>query len=144
MFATFTTTGSGLSATHTACSRSARARRRTTIACSSRSFGERSIRSPRCSSTAGSALRPVEPASASVVARIPSRRMSSSGLAATNALSPRPTQKTKQDGNPSRRMPRIAAGSWSAGAWTCTSRASTTLSSAPARMRSTPRATAPS
>ena len=35
----------------------------------------------------------VEPASASVVARIPSRRMSSSGLAATNAPSPRPTQK---------------------------------------------------
>ena len=40
--------------------------RRVTIACSSRSLSERSSCSPRWSSTAGSALRRVEPASASV------------------------------------------------------------------------------
>ena len=106
--------------------------RRVTIACSSRSLAERSRRSPRWSSTAGSALRRVEPASASVAARSPSRRISSSGEAATNAASPRPAQTRWQDGNASRRTPRTAAGSWSTGAWTWTSRARTILSSSPA------------
>ena len=85
MFAIRTITGSSAAVTQTLCGRSARAMRRATIACSSRSLAERSSCSPRWSSTAGSALRRVEPASASVAARMPSRRTSSSGLAATNA-----------------------------------------------------------
>ena len=144
MLAIRATTGSSAAVTHTLTGRSARTMRRVTIACSSRSLSERSSCSPRWSSTAGSALRRVEPASASVPARRPSRRTSSSGLAATNALSPRPAQKVKHDGNASRSTPSTAAGSCARGAWTCTSRARTILSSAPARMRSTARATADS
>jgi hypothetical protein len=53
--------------------------RRTTIACSSRSLPDAAACSPRWSSTAGSALRRVEPASASVAARIPSRRIEQLG-----------------------------------------------------------------
>ena len=98
MLAILTTSGSSAAVTQTACGRSARAMRRVTIACSSRSLVERSSCSPRWSSTAGSALRRVEPASASVAARRPSRRTSSSGLAATNAASPRPAQKRWQAG----------------------------------------------
>ena len=131
MFAIFTITGSSAAATHRLCGRSARSMRRATIACSARSLSERSSCSPRWSSTDGSALRRVEPASASVLARMPSRRMSSSGLAATNAASPRPAQKQKQDGNPSRSTPKTAATSCATGAWTWTSRASTIFSSAP-------------
>ena len=66
MLATLTSAGSSGAATQTACGRSARAIRRTTIACSSRSLSQRSSCSPRWSSTAGSALRRVEPASATV------------------------------------------------------------------------------
>ena len=43
---------------------------------------------------------------------MPSRRTSSSGEAATNALSPRPAQKTKQEPNAERRTPKTAAASW--------------------------------
>ena len=68
-----------------------------TIACSSRSLSERSSCSPRWSSTAGSAERRVEPASATVWARRPSRRTSSSGEAADEGASPRPAAKTKQE-----------------------------------------------
>ena len=71
MFATRTITGSSGAATQTLCGRSARAIRRVTIACSSRSLAERSSCSPRWSSTAGSAERRVEPASATVDARRP-------------------------------------------------------------------------
>ena len=85
MFAIFTITGSSAAATHRLCGRSARSMRRATIACSARSLSERSSCSPRWSSTEGSALRRADPASARVLARIPSRRISSSGLAATNA-----------------------------------------------------------
>ena len=74
----------------------------------------------------------VEPASATVLARWPSRRTSSSGLAPRNVASPRPTANTKQDGNASRSTPSTAAGSWRSGACTSTSRASTTFSSSPA------------
>ena len=105
MFAIRTITGSGAVVTHTLCGRSARSIRRATISCSPRSLSERSSCSPRWSSTDGSALRRVEPASASVLARIPSRRISSSGLAATNVSSPRPAQKQKHAGKPSRRTP---------------------------------------
>ena len=91
MFAIRTSTGSGACVTHTACGRSACAMRRVTIACSSRSLSLRSSASPRWSSTAGSALRRVEPASATVDARSPSRRTSSSGVAPRKAASPRPT-----------------------------------------------------
>ena len=80
-----------------------------TIACSSRSLAERSSCSPRWSSTAGSALRRVEPASASVPARSPSRRTSSSGLAARKVDAPRPTAKTWHCGKASRSTPRTAA-----------------------------------
>ena len=62
--------------------------------------------SPRWSSTAGSALRRVEPASATVATPAPRRRTSSSGLAPRNAASGVPTQKQKQDGNSSRRAPK--------------------------------------
>ena len=61
MFATLTISGSSLTVTQTACGRRARAMRRTTIACSSRSLSERISCSPRWSSTAGSAERRVEP-----------------------------------------------------------------------------------
>ena len=94
MFATLTIAGSSGAATQTACGRSARAIRRVTISCSSRSLSERMSCSPRWSSTAGSADRRVEPASATVDARRPSRRTSSSGEAAMNAASPRPAQNT--------------------------------------------------
>ena len=94
MFATRTSAGSGAAVTHTECGRSARAIRRTTIAFSSRSLSLWSSCSPRWSSTAGSALRREEPASATVLARWPSRRTSSSGLAAMNVASPRPTANT--------------------------------------------------
>ncbi len=86
MFAIFASTGSSAGVTHTLSGCSARTMRRTTIACSSRSFAERSSCSPRWSSTAGSALRRVEPASASVPVRRPSRRTSSSGLAADEGV----------------------------------------------------------
>ena len=115
MFAIFTTTGSSAAVTQTLCGRSARTMRRLTIACSSRSLSERRSCSPRWSSTAGSALRRVEPASASVPARSPSRRTSSSGLAAMNAPSPRAAQKTWHDGNASRRTPSSAGASCGAG-----------------------------
>ena len=110
-----------------ACARSAGPRSRA-LRGSSRS---RSSCSPRWASTAGSALRRVEPASASVLTRWPSRRSSSSGLAATSVASPRPTQKEKQDGNSARSTPNTAAGSYGIGAWTSTSRASTIFSSFP-------------
>ena len=90
-------TGDGVASgavTHTLWGRSARAMRRATIACSSRSLSERSSCSPRCASTAGSALRRVDPASATVLARRPARRTRSSGLAAMNAASPVPAAKT--------------------------------------------------
>ena len=144
MLATLTTVGSSGAVTQTACGRSARAIRRATIACSSRSLAEPSSCSPRWSSTAGSAERRIEPASATVEVRSPSRRTSSSGEAATNALSPRPAQNTKQEPKAARSTPNVAAASCGAGAWTATSRASTIFSSAPARMRSTARATASS
>ena len=69
MFATLTIVGSSGAVTQTACGRSARAIRRATIACSSRSLAEPSSCSPRWSSTAGSAERRIEPASATVCAR---------------------------------------------------------------------------
>ena len=53
----------------------------------------------------------MEPASATVEARSPSRRTSSSGEAPTKAASPRPAQYTKQDEKPARRTPKTAAAS---------------------------------
>ena len=88
MFATRMIAGSSGAVTHTLCGRSARTMRRATMACSSRSLSERSSCSPRWASTAGSAERRVEPASATVEARRPSRRTSSSGEAPTNAAPP--------------------------------------------------------
>jgi len=85
-----------------------------------------------------------DPASAIVLTRWPSLRTNSSGLAATRAPSPSPTQNTKQEGNSSRRTPNTAAASYSRGAWTCTSRASTIFSIFPAAISSTARATAAS
>ena len=91
MLATLTRPGSGAASTQTAWLRSARSIRRTTISCSRRSLAERRSCSPRWSSTAGSALRRVEPASATVAAPAPVRRTSSSGLAPRKAASGEPT-----------------------------------------------------
>ena len=84
-------TGSSALATHRLTGSSVRSIRLVTMACSSRSFVLWSSLSPRWSSTAGSALRLVVPARATVCARCPSRRTSSSGLAPTNASSGVPT-----------------------------------------------------
>ena len=78
--------------TQTLTGSSVRSIRCATIACSARFFALVRSCSPRWSSTAGSALRRVVPASATVCARAPSRRTSSSGLAPTNAASGVPTQ----------------------------------------------------
>ena len=142
MFATLISTGSGSASTQTECGRSVRAIRRATIACSSRFLALCISCSPRWSSTAGSALRRVEPASATHATPAPRRRTRSSGLAPRNAASGDPQQKQKQDGNSSRRAPNVAAGSCADGASTITSRASTTFSSSPPRIRSTAAATA--
>ena len=87
---TFTSTGRSATVTHTLTGSSVRSIRRATIACSARFFALVRSCSPRWSSTAGSALRRVVPASATVCARAPSRRTSSSGLAPTNARLRRP------------------------------------------------------
>jgi hypothetical protein len=94
MFSIRTTVGSSAAVTHSELGSSARTIRRVTMSCSERFLSERRSCSPRWSSTAGSADRRVEPASASVPARRPSRRTRSSGLAATKAASPRPAAKT--------------------------------------------------
>ena len=88
----------------------ARSIRRATISCSARSFAERSSCSPRWSSTAGSALRRVDPASATVAAPAPLRRTNSSGLAPRNAPSGEPQQKQKQDGKAARSAPKTGRG----------------------------------
>src|SRR5207247_1422791 len=77
---------------------------------------ERRSCSPKWSSTAGSALRRVEPASAIVAAPAPLLRTRSSGLAPMNAPSGEPQQKQKQDGKASRMTPKRDAGSWAEGA----------------------------
>jgi hypothetical protein len=105
MFATLTSSGSRAASTHTACGRSVRSILRATISCSFRSFALRTSCSPRWSSTAGSALRRIEPARAAVAATAPFRRTSNSGLAPMNAASRVPTQKQKQDGKSSRSAP---------------------------------------
>ena len=144
MLATLTTSGSGAVSTQTACGRSLRTMRSATIRCSRRFLSLRSSCSPRWSSTAGSELRRVEPARATVEAPAPERRISSSGLAPRKAASGVPRQKQKQDGNCSRRAPKIAAGSWAAAASTVTSRASTTLLISPLSIRSVADSTAAS
>ena len=112
--------------------------------CSRRSLSLRSSCSPRWSSTAGSELRRVEPARATVETLAPERRTSSSGLAPMKAASGVPTQKQKQAGNCSRMAPKRAAGSWAAPALTTTSRASTTLLISPASIRAVAAPTAAS
>ena len=144
MLATLTISGSGAASTQTACGRRARTMRSETIRCSRRSLSLRSSCSPRWSSTAGSELRRVEPARATVETLAPERRTSSSGLAPMNAASGVPTQKQKQAGNCSRMAPKSAAGSWAAPAPTTTSRASTTLLISPASIRVVAAATAAS
>ena len=67
MFATFTMAGSSAAATQIDRGSRERSIVPTTIRCSSRSFGLCSSRSPRWSSTAGSALRRADPASATVL-----------------------------------------------------------------------------
>ncbi len=110
--------------------------RSATIACSRRSLSLRSSCSPRWSSTAGSELRRVEPARATVETLAPERRSSSSGLAPMKAASGVPQQKQKQEENCSRIAPKTAAGSWAAPAVTSTSRASTIFDISPAPIRS--------
>ena len=89
MFATLTISGSAAASTQTACGRRARTIRSATIRCSRRSLSLRSSCSPRWSSTAGSELRRVEPARATVETLAPERRTSSSGLAPMKAASGR-------------------------------------------------------
>ena len=144
MLATLTTSGSSAVCTQTACGRSLRTIRSATIRCSRRFLSLRSSCSPRWSSTAGSELRRVEPASATVEAPAPERRISSSGLAPMNDASGVPTQKQKQDGNCSRRAPKIAAALCAFAPSTVTSRASTTLLISPAPIRSVAASTAAS
>ena len=111
--------------------------------CSSRSLSERSSCSPRWSSTAGSAERRVEPASATVEARRPSRRTSSSGEAATNAASPRAGAEHVAGARTppaARRTPRRRRAAPARGR-PPRARARSSRTS-PARMRSTARATA--
>ena len=144
MLATLTTSGSAAASTQTACGRRVRTMRSATIRCSRRFLSLRSSCSPRWSSTAGSELRRVEPARATLETPAPERRTSSSGLAPKKAASGVPQQKQKQDGNCSRRAPKTAAGSWAAAALTTTSRASTTLLISPAAIRSVAAATAAS
>ena len=91
MFATLTISGSAAASTQTACGRRARTIRLATIRCSRRSLSLRSSCSPRWSSTAGSELRRVEPARATVETLAPERRTSSSGLAPMKAASGVPT-----------------------------------------------------
>ena len=55
-----------------------------------------------------------------------------------------PTQKQKQEPKDSRSAPNSAAGEWAEGALTVTSRASTSFSSSPVRIRRTASATASS
>ncbi len=135
MLATVTISGSAPVSTQTACGRSRRTMRSTTMRCSRRSLSERRRRSPRWSSTAGSELRRVEPARATVETPAPERRTRSSGLAPMKAASGVPAQKQKQAGNCSLIAPKIGPGSWAAGASTITSRASTTFSISPAAIR---------
>ena len=106
MLATLTISGSGAASTQTACGRRARTIRSATIRCSRRSLSLRSSCSPRWSSTAGSELRRVEPARATVETLAPERRTSSSGLAPMKAASGVPQQKQKQAGNCSRMAPK--------------------------------------
>ena len=115
MLATLTTSGSGAVSTQTECGRRRRTIRSETIRCSRRFLSLRSSCSPRWSSTAGSELRLIEPASATVETPAPERRTRSSGLAPMKAASGVPTQKQKQEGNCSRIAPKAAAGSWAAG-----------------------------
>ena len=79
MLATLIMTGSGAASTQTACGRRSRTIRSATIRCSRRFLSLRSSCSPRWSSTAGSELRRVEPARATVETPAPERRSSSSG-----------------------------------------------------------------
>ena len=116
---------------------SVRSIRATTMRCSSRSLALCSSRSPRWSSTAGSALRRVEPASATV--------LSARALAAHQQLragadegdvgrADAVAEAARVSRRAARRRP--APGRTAARRVTRTSRASTTFSSSPARIRS--------
>ena len=90
MLATLISAGSVSASTQTERGASARSIRRATISCSRRFLALCRSCSPRWSSTAGSALRRVEPASATVATPAPRRRTSSSGLAPRKAACGRP------------------------------------------------------
>ncbi len=141
MFATLMMSGSSAASTQTLRRLSALTMPSTTRPCSPLSFGLVSSFWARWSSTAGSELRRVEPASPTVETLRPAHLTSNSGLAPMNAASGVPTQKLKQEGKPSLIAANIAAGSWAEPARTTTSRASTTLAISPARIRSTAAAT---
>ena len=136
MLATLITSGSAAASTQTECGRRMRTMRSETIRCSRRFLSLRRSCSPRWSSTAGSELRRIEPARATVETLAPERRTSSSGLAPKKAASGVPQQKQKQEENCSRMAPNRAAGSWAAGEPTTTSRARTTLCISPASILS--------
>ncbi len=142
MFATLTSPGSDAASTQTECRRSERSIRRTTISCSCRSLGERRSCSPRWSSTDGSALRLVEPASADgrrAGAASPHQELGARADEGAPPASRSRSRSRRESPRAGRR--RAPPGSWARGASTTTSRASTTFSSSPALIRSTPRST---
>ena len=122
---------------------SVRSIRRATIACSSRSLALCSSCSPRWSSTDGSALRRVVPASATVWARgaVAAHEQLRAGpdegqLGRADA----PAEAGREGAHAARRAP--PPGRAADDAWARTSRASTIFSSSPLRIRSTARSTA--
>ena len=143
MLAIRTRIGSSACVIQTACGRSARSIRLTTICCSSRSLAERRSCSPRWSSTdgIGAAARRAGEGERSGPQALAADEQLGAGREERRRRRGRP-QRTWQDGNASRRTPRTAAASCAVGAWTWTSRASTTLAKRPARISSTARATA--
>ena len=143
MLATLTTAGSSSGWTQTESGRSERAMRRATISCSSRTLALCSICSPRWSSTAGSALRRVDPARATVAATAPLAADQQLGAGADEGRLGRADAEAEAgredlaEGAEDRRRDRARRARS-----TVTSRASTVFSSSPRVIRSTAAATA--
>ncbi len=141
MLATLTSPGSGAASTQTEYGRRARSIRRTTISCSDRSFADVRSCSPRWSSTEGSALRLRRPRQAHRVGARAAAPDEELGARAEERTLRRPAAEAEAARKELAERAVRAAGSCALGASTVTSRASTTLSSSPARIRSTAAAT---
>ena len=114
----------------------------TTIACSARSLSLRSSPSARRRSSSGEVLRPAEPASATVLTRLPRRETSNSGEAPTNVDSPDCHPYTRQSGYRSLSSATRSNAAIGDPRVTRTVRASTTFSTTPASAAATASATA--